>query len=82
MRTEMDDAKPHAVRLISARKVVFTFDLRDNESLRSKALVERSMAGLMLTYKDVKRYEAEYFGNWLVISVYGTVSRDIVTMYL
>ncbi len=74
MITEMHDAQVYSVRLVSMRKVVFTFDLRDNENLRDPNVIRRSMAGLMLVHPRTERYTAEYVGDWLVLSVIGTIN--------
>lgn len=79
MRTEMHDAKVYSIRVISNRKVVFTFDLRDNEALRDADVIRRSMAGYMLAYPTVSQWEATYFGDdWLVITVIGIVNTGTV----
>lgn len=83
MITEMHDAKPYAVRVVSARKVVFTFDLRDNDTLRDPDVIRRSMAAYLLKYERVSHYVAEYFGeDWLILTVIGTVNLHTVDTYL
>lgn len=76
MITEMHESVPHSIRLVSARKVAFTFDLNDeaNENLRDADVVKRSMAGFMITYSRVEAYSAEYIGDWLVLTVTGTIT--------
>lgn len=84
MRTEMHDAQVYNVRLVSARKVVFTLDLSDeaNENLRDPDVIARSMAGYMLMYPNVDTYEAVYVENWLVLTVVGTIKVDTFDAYL
>lgn len=75
MRTEMHDATPHSIRMVSARKVAFTFDLTvsENANLRDKSVVTRSMAGFMLAYENLESYRAEYVGDYLVLTCTGTI---------
>lgn len=82
MITEIHDAQVYSVRVVSARKVVFTFDLRDNENMRDPDVIRRSMAQYMLAYPRVDRYSAEYLGDWLVLTVVGTISLQAVDMYI
>ena len=79
MRTEMHDAKPSTIRLASARKVVFTFDLREpeNHNLRDQNVLTRSMAAFMLAYERFESYRAEYVGDFLVLSCTGTISLGV-----
>lgn len=82
MHTEMHDAQVYHVRLVSARKVVFTLDLRDNENLRDPAVIERSMAGYMLAYPNLHTWEAVYVGDWLVLTAAGTIRMSTMDAYL
>lgn len=85
MRTEMDDMKVYHARLASARKAVFIFDLNDGEEnakLRDTELLERSMAGFLLAYPKVDRWEAVYIKDWVVLTVIGTIDSSIVNTYL
>lgn len=83
MITEMHDAKPSSVRIVSSRKVVFTFNLRDNENLRDPDVVRRSMAAYMLKFERVSHYAADYLGDdWLLLTVTGTVNLHTVDTYL
>lgn len=79
MRTEMHDARPHSIRVVSARKVVFTFDMDEpeNANLRDVELVKRSMAGFMVAHERLESYTAEYLGKWLVLTCVGTISLGV-----
>lgn len=79
MRTEMHDVKPHSIRLVSARKVAFTFDMDEPENgcLRDVALVKRSMAGYLLVYQRFESYSVEYVGKWMVLTATGTISLGV-----
>lgn len=80
MRTEMHDAQPHSIRVVSSRKVVFTFDLDapENENMKDKDVVVRSMAGFMVAHERFESYTAEYVGKWLVLTCVGTINREHV----
>jgi hypothetical protein len=79
MRTEMHDAQPHSIRLVSARKVAFTFDLTlpENANLREQGVVTRSMAAFLLAYDRFESYRAEYVGDWLVLTCTGTITLGV-----
>lgn len=77
MITEMDGAKPATIRVISARKVVFTFDLTqpENELLREREVLTRSMASYMLAHPRFESYRAEYVVDQLVLTCTGTLNQ-------
>lgn len=80
MRTEMHEARPYSIRVVSARKVVFTFDMDEpeNENLLDKEVVVRSMAGFMVAHPRFESYTAEYVGKWLVLTCVGVINREHV----
>lgn len=80
MRTEMHDAKPHSVRVVSTRKAVITFDMdeSENSNLRDQQVLARSMAAFMVAYPRFESYSAEYVGKWLVLTVVGTLSLSTI----
>lgn len=80
MQTEMQDAKPHRINVVSSRKVVFTFDLSlpENQNLREHEVVTRSMAAYMLAYPNVESYTAQYLMDVLVLTCVGTVNPQHV----
>lgn len=59
--------------IVSSRKVVFTFDLKSNESLRNEAVVHSGMALLLFKYPRAETYTVEYYGDWLFLTVVGSV---------
>lgn len=76
MQTEMHNTKPHSIRVVSSRKVVLAFDLREpeNTNLRDKDVITRSMAAFMLAYERFESYRAEYVGDFLVLACTGTLT--------
>lgn len=81
MRTEMYNARPLSINVVSARRVTFTFDLREpeNSNMRDPDVVRRSMAMYLLEYSRMDTYSVEYVGDWLILTVTGNIHGDITS---
>lgn len=84
MRTEMHDAQPMSIRVVSTRKVAFTFDLTvpENHNLRDKEVIARSMGAFMVAHPRFESYRAEYIGDLLVLTCAGTLNLNHKERYV